>query len=68
MDEIIEYYRRQGAPGDQNALRNLLTEIQDAHGGSIPAGILPQTAEALGVKESFLLATKINFNSQKEKK
>ena len=56
LTEAIDYYRRQGAPGDQNALRNLLAEIQDAHGGSIPAGILPQTAEALGVKESFLTA------------
>ena len=46
LTEAIDYYRRQGAPGDQNALRNLLTEIQDAHGGSIPAGILPRTAEA----------------------
>ena len=56
LKEAIDYYRRQGAPGDQNALRNLLAEIQDAHGGAIPSGILPQTAEALGVKESFLSA------------
>ena len=56
LQEAIDYYRRQGAPGDQNALRNLLTEIQDAHGGTIPKGILPQTAEDLGVRESFLLA------------
>ena len=56
LKEAIEYYRRQGAPGDQNALRNLLSEIQDAHGGTIPKGILPQTAEGLGVRESFLLA------------
>ena len=56
LKEAVDYYRRQGAPGDQNALRNLLLEIQDAHGGAIPSGILPQTAEALGVKESFLSA------------
>ena len=56
LTEAIDYYRRQGAPGDQNALRNLLAEIHDAHGGAIPQGILPQTAEALGVKESFLTA------------
>ena len=56
LKEAIEYYRRQGAPGDQNALRNLLTELQDAHGGAIPKHLLPQTAEGLGVKESFLLA------------
>ena len=56
LKEAVDYYRRQGAPGDQNALRSLLAEIQDAHGGAIPSGILPQTAEALGVKESFLSA------------
>ena len=63
LTEAIEYYRRQGAPGDQNALRNLLAELQDAHGGAIPRGILPQTAEALGVKESFLLALIRRFPS-----
>ena len=25
--EAVDYYRSQGAPGDQNALRNLLGEI-----------------------------------------
>ena len=28
LKEAIDYYRRQGAPGDQNALRNLLAEVQ----------------------------------------
>ena len=56
LTEAIDYYRRQGAPGDQNALRNLLGEIQDASGGAIPGYLLPQVAEALGVKESFLAA------------
>ncbi|MBQ7098554.1 MAG: formate dehydrogenase [Oscillospiraceae bacterium] len=56
LKEAVDYYRRQGAPGDQNALRNLLAEIQNAHGGAIPSGLLPRTAEALGVKESFLSA------------
>ena len=56
LQEAIDYYRRQGAPGDQNALRNLLAEIQEAQGGAIPSGILPRVAELLGVKESFLLA------------
>ena len=56
LKEAIDYYRRQGAPGDQNALRNLLAELQDAQGGTIPKGILPEVAEGLGVKESFLLA------------
>ena len=56
LRDAIEYYRRQGAPGDQNALRNLLTEVQSAHGGAIPGFVLPLIADALGVKESFLAA------------
>ena len=56
MQEAIDYYRRQGAPGDQNALRSLLTELQEAHGGAIPGYLLPRIAEGLGTKESFLAA------------
>lgn len=56
LNEAIDYYRRQGAPGDQNALRNLLSEIQAESGGAIPQYLLTETAEKLGTKESFLLA------------
>ena len=56
VNEAIAYYRRQGAPGDQNALRNLLAEIQSEHGGAIPQYLLQTVAEGLGVKESFLAA------------
>lgn len=56
LKEAIDYYRRQGAPGDQNALRNLLTEIQEESGGAIPRDVLGRTAVGLGVKESFLAA------------
>lgn len=56
LNESIEYYRRQGAPGDQNALRNLLAEVQTEHGGVIPRQLLPGIAEGLGTKESFLTA------------
>lgn len=56
MNEAIAYYRRQGAPGDQNALRNLLAEIQAEHGGAIPQYLLPMVAAELGTKESFLAA------------
>ena len=56
LSEAIEYYRSQGAPGDQNALRNLLSEVQSESGGAIPGYLLPQIAEALGTKESFLAA------------
>lgn len=56
LNEAIEYYRSQGAPGDQNALRNLLSEIQSESGGAIPGHLLGETAGKLGVKESFLAA------------
>lgn len=56
LSEAIDYYRRQGAPGDQNALRNLLSEVQEAHGGAIPGYLLPRIAADLGTKESFLAA------------
>ena len=56
MNEILEYYKKQGAPHDQSALTSLLKEIQAEHGGAIPPYLLPQVAEALGVKESYLLA------------
>ena len=56
LKEAVDYYRRQGAPGDQNALRNLLSEVQEAHGGAIPQYLLPIIAGELGTKESFLAA------------
>ena len=56
LNEAIAYYRGQGAPGDQNALRNLLAEVQQESGGAIPGYLLPQIAAALGTKESFLTA------------
>lgn len=56
LTEANDHYRRQGAPGDQNALRQLLAEMQTENGGAIPGGLLAQAAEELGVKESFLLA------------
>ena len=56
LDEAVAYYRRQGAPQDQTAVVSLLREIQGEHGGAIPVGTVTQVAEALGVKEGFLLA------------
>lgn len=56
LTEAIEYYRRQGAPGDQNALRNLLAEVQAESGGAIPGYLLEEIARELGTKASFLAA------------
>ncbi len=55
MEELLSYYKRMGAPGDQNALISLLKEVQEIHGG-IPNYAIRQITEGLGVKESLLLA------------
>lgn len=56
MEEALSYYKKQGAPADQPALIALLTEIQDAHDGNIPAYTVREAAEGLGTKEALLLA------------
>lgn len=56
LEEAAAYYRKQGAPGDQNAVIGLLRETQRENGGSIPRFFLGQIAGVYGVKESFLLA------------
>ena len=55
MKEILDYYRRQGAPGDQTALVNLLKELQQIY-GVVPKWAVGEIAEAYKIKESFLLA------------
>ena len=55
MQEMLEYYRRQGAPGDQTALVNLLKEVQREY-GAVPKWALAEIAAAYQIKESFLLA------------
>ena len=56
LQEAAEYYRKQGAPGDQNALIAFLREMQQENGGTIPVGLLAEGAGLLGTKESLLLA------------
>lgn len=56
LEEAIEYYKKQGAPGDQNAVISLLREVQKQSGGSVPSFCLGQIAGGLGVKESYLAA------------
>lgn len=55
-EEAVIFYQRQGAPSDQTALVNLLKEIQEDNGGSIPGYLLARMAERLQIKESFLRA------------
>lgn len=56
LQEAIGYYRKQGAPGDQSAVLNLLREVQRESGGSIPRGALSEIAASYGVKEGLFLA------------
>lgn len=56
LQEALEYYRRQGALGDQSALIGLLREVQQEHGGSIPRWAVAAIAQSYGVKESLPLA------------
>ena len=56
LEEAITYYKRQGAPGDQNALISLLREIQQESGGAIPMHALKTAAEICQVKQTLLLA------------
>ncbi|MBQ6719964.1 MAG: (2Fe-2S) ferredoxin domain-containing protein [Oscillospiraceae bacterium] len=56
LDEAVLYYKKQGAPSDQNAVISLLREVQQENGGSIPRYVLAPIAQGLGTKESLLLA------------
>lgn len=56
MEDIFQYYKRQGAPGDQTALISLFEEVMAENGGAIPQEAIRQAGAFYGVKESFLLA------------
>ena len=56
LNQILNYYKKQGAPADQNALISLLREIQSENGGAIPRSVLTAIAEAYRIKEGILLA------------
>lgn len=56
MQKLIEYYQRQGAPGDQTALIELLRQLQKENGNALSRDLVPKLAQALSVKESYLLA------------
>ena len=56
LKEAVKYYRKQGAPGEQAALVQLLKELQQASGGSISMDSLSEIAAAYGIPLSFLQA------------
>ena len=55
MKEMLDYYRRQGAPSDQTALVNLLKELQQTY-GAVPKWAVGEIAESYKIKESFILS------------
>lgn len=55
LSEAMDYYRRQGAPGDQGALIALLKEVQQECGG-ISRQDLADITGTYGIKEGLLLA------------
>lgn len=56
LKEAIEYYKKQGAPGDQQALTALLKEVQEEKGGVLPKKSIEKIADAYDIKKSFLMA------------
>ena len=56
LEKIAEYYRKQGAPGDQSALVALLKEVQSELGGSLNKAVLAEISQYFSIKESFLEA------------
>lgn len=55
LDEALSYYKSNGAPSDQNALLNLLKEVQTEN-GSITQTTVTKIAEAYGIKENLIKA------------
>lgn len=55
LNEAIQYYKNQGAPGDQTALTGLLREVQEEF-GAVPQWVLPEIAAAYSIKETYLQA------------
>lgn len=56
LTEAIEYYRSQNAPADQQALIELLREVQTENGGSIPACALEEITARLDIRPAILTA------------
>ena len=56
LHDTIQYYRAQGAPGDQQMLIALVREAQEEMGGVLSRSALAQIAQAVGWKENTLCA------------
>ena len=53
LAEAIAYYKNQDAPQNQEALINLLREVQEYNNGILPFTALQEIAEAMPLKMSF---------------
>ena len=56
MQELIEYYREQGAPQDQQMIIALLREAQEMDGGVLSAHTLGEIAGAYAIRPAMLQA------------
>lgn len=56
LTEAIEYYRGQNVSQDQQALIELLREVQSENGGSIPACALEEITAQLDIRPAILTA------------
>ena len=56
MRELVDYYRDQGAPGDQQMVLALLREAQELGGGVLSHAALDAIAQAYGLKQTALQA------------
>ena len=56
LQNALIYYKKLGAPSDQQALISLLREAQAENGGALSRADLGQIAEFYQIKEAILLA------------
>lgn len=56
FERLVDYYRSQGAPQDQQMLGALLGEVQEMDGGALQEQTLQRIAHAYGIKPTMLTA------------
>ena len=56
LEEAISYYKKDGAPKDQDSLVALLREVQNENNGILPDITVKEIALKMEIKESFLTA------------
>ena len=56
IGEMMEYYREQGAPQDQQMLIALMREAQEADGGVLSQSMIETISQGYGIKRAILQA------------